>query len=139
MRRIIKIVTAVLTLCLTLFITNATALAVQTQPVLANSEVLIEQGYTENGVYYEVYEVTPTLSSKQSDITPNAVISMVVSRRVIYYAIVPLSSIPDPIYWTESLDQYTTLSGYLYYTSIFWDHDAGTTDVWYRGTLTGRM
>lgn len=108
-----------------------TALAADNQVTANKNESLVGQGYTADGIFYEVYK--PTSPSA----TINSVIKVEVARRVVYYSI--LKDIPESISWSEKLDSYTTLTGTLYFSSATWDYKAGTTQVWYRGTLVGRV
>lgn len=138
MKKVFKITTTVLAFCFIMAFSSNTVSASENEILVTKNEVIIEQGYTEDGVYYEVYESSTPITN-QSDIAPYSMISIDVSRQVVYYAIMSRSQIPDTIYWSEQYDKYTTVSGYLDYTSIFWEYDNKITRVWYAGTLVGRV
>lgn len=118
--------------------TAVTASAAVEQPTVTEEKtVFVDDGYTPEGIYYEVYD-TITTKSASTDVSINSVISMEVSRQVTYSGHVPNSTIPKSIFWTEQLDDYTTLTGTLYWNSTSYVPSQNITIANYGGTLTGR-
>ena len=86
-----------------------------------NSMPVITSGYTENGIYYEVYG--QTFLQPRSD-------SISVTRQVIYENIIN----PErQIFWKESING-VTYTGTLKLTQVM--HDIDKTIAIYKGTLT---
>ncbi|QHQ62848.1 hypothetical protein Ana3638_20400 [Anaerocolumna sedimenticola] len=133
------LISLLLILTLTMSITvNASAATVKlTESTNNNAGKLVDTGYTEDGIYYEVYE-TPTFSNN-SGMSTNSVITVHVTRKVVYYAIMEEWELPESISWSEKLDSYTTIRGTLYLDSFVYDYDEGTTTATYEGDLVGSV
>jgi len=143
MGKIFKITTAAFVLFIMVSFSSTTASAAEKQTLTDTNEVMVTQGYTESGVYYEGYKETPSslTITPTSTITPtpNIINTIHVERKVIYYAIISQESIPNPIPWSERVDSYTTYTGTLEWESIYWDYENNQTIVWYQGYLVGRI
>ncbi|MCD7752678.1 MAG: hypothetical protein LUI10_13250 [Lachnospiraceae bacterium] len=85
----------------------------------------IEEGYTEDGIYYELYKM-----DKQSDeLTASGSIS--VRREILYYAII---TPPMEIEWTETISG-VTYTGTLKLLNYTLEYNEQTTLAAYSGTL----
>ena len=94
-------------------------------------KTLFGTGYTSDGIYYEVYDITTGTDSA----TPNAIVTLHVRRCVLYYAIVtPPSSIP----WSEKTSA-GNMYGTLYFNLAVYNYTENTTEAWFEGDITGSI
>ena len=88
--------------------------------------VLLGTGYTEDGVYYEVY-------GEQNEVNVNARVSVNVERTVVYVGeVMP----PSTMNWSEKMSN-IYMSGTLYLRSYIYNAKTNRTTAIYEGTLTG--
>lgn len=126
-----KIISVIMIVNILVFSNLPVQAAESTQSWINEDSILVDSGYTSDGIRYEIYE-------NHADVSTRAVISKKVTRYIRYY-----SAIIEPtakVYWTEKLDTYTTLSGWLTYTGSYHrNYEYNTTDAEYIGTITGRI
>lgn len=96
-----------------------------TKSTATNDQVLLGSGYTEDGVYYEVYGERITTN-------PNARLNIEVERTVVYDGkVMPLQTIS----WVEDIGGYE-FRGTLTLSSFYYDAATDKTTGIYVGTIT---
>ncbi|MBB2183983.1 hypothetical protein H0486_13970 [Lachnospiraceae bacterium MD1] len=110
-----KFISFLFVLCVLMMSFSTTAFAATksqvTYPTVKNT-ILVGQGYTTDGVKYEVYEI----KNNSSTVTPNTVVTLNVTRWVRYYDIPVGFVAPSSIYWEED-----TGCGYKVTGTLYWD------------------
>lgn len=92
---------------------------------ISENMVLLGSGYTENGVYYEVY-------GEEYYINPYARLSVDVERTVVYVGeVMP----PATMQWSEKMSN-IYMSGTLYLRSYIYNASTNRTTAIYEGTLS---
>lgn len=81
-------------------------LPVSAMELRKESRVFLESGYTEEGIYYEIYEVE---SVSENDIRSSATGGVEITREVIYYGIVT-----PP----RNINHSSTINGMVYYGTL---------------------
>lgn len=99
-----------------------------------NSEVLLEQGYTDDGIYFEVFGIQDENNGSTANST-RIVDSKVITRKVVYYSLVTPS---NSISWQENIGG-STYSGTLYLSSYVKYPSGNYTNAWYTGTVIGNI
>ena len=93
---------------------------------ISEEMVLLGTGYTDDGVYYEVYGEPHTVNI-------NARVSVDVERTVVYVGeVMP----PATMNWSEKMSN-IYMSGTLYLRSYIYNASTNRTTTIYEGTLTG--
>lgn len=146
MRKFKKIIFTLLLACsLISTITSTSKAASVTKSEENEVTKKVGEGYTVDGVHYEVYDVYTSdsldNSNKMSEkrvsnqYAQSYVIKRDIRRVIVYGAIMDFDSIPNTISWDEVIygDHYY---GTLTKDIVTWDHTNKRTSVWYEGTVT---
>lgn len=100
-----------------------------------NSDILIEQGFTNDGIHYDVYK-TQDEDKVSNSVDLRIVDSKQITRKVVYSSLTVTP--PNSISWSENIGG-STYRGTLYLTSYTRYPSQNCTHAWYTGTVVGNI
>ncbi|SHL11113.1 hypothetical protein SAMN02745136_04122 [Anaerocolumna jejuensis DSM 15929] len=136
MKKYLKFLFSFFAICFLMSLSTTASAAEKQTSLIDENATLLYQGYTEDGIKYEVYE-NPE-SKTPNMVTPDTVITQYVTRYIRYYSatITPTQQ----VFWQENLDSYTVMSGWLTWTGAYLrNYIDNYTDATYTGYLTGNI